>query len=76
MLEMLVMRFTVFLNDTLAFFDFLIQMIKDVVYVVTLCNDFVKKIPLMFSWLPSPIVSVIVIIFAIVVIYKILGREG
>lgn len=55
---------------------FLIQMIKDIIYVVQLCTEFVTKIPMLFSWMPSPILSVIIIIFTIAVIYKVLGREG
>lgn len=56
--------------------DFVVGMIEDLVYVVTLCGSFVLKIPTLFSWLPSEAVALIVTIFAIVVIYKILGREG
>ena len=56
--------------------DFVIGMITDLVYVVKLCGSFVLKIPTLFSWLPTPAVAIIVSIFAVVVIYKILGREG
>lgn len=76
MLENLVLRFTVFFEETMALIGFVIQMFKDIVYVVKLTHEFVGKIPLLFSWLPSPIISVIVIIFVVVVIYKVLGREG
>lgn len=53
-----------------------VGMITDLVYVVKLCGSFVLKIPVLFSWLPTPAVAIIVSIFAVVVIYKILGREG
>lgn len=56
--------------------DFVVGMITDLVYVVKLCGSFVLKIPTLFSWLPAPAVAIIVSIFAVVVIYKILGREG
>lgn len=56
--------------------DFFIGMITDLVYVVKLCGSFVLKIPTLFSWLPAPAVAIILSIFAVVVIYKILGREG
>ena len=56
--------------------DFVVGMITDLVYVVKLCGSFVLKIPTLFSWLPTPAVAIIVSIFAVVVIYKILGREG
>lgn len=56
--------------------DFVIGFIEDIIYVVTLCGAFVLKIPTLFSWLPAPAIAIIVIIFGIVVVYKITGREG
>lgn len=56
--------------------DFVIGIVEDIVYVVKLCGSFVLKIPTLFGWLPNAVVSIIVIIFGIVVVYKILGREG
>lgn len=56
--------------------DFVIDMISDLVYVVGLLGEFVVQIPSYFSWLPGAAVALIVTIFAIVVIYKIIGREG
>lgn len=57
-------------------FDFLLDLIEDIVYMIELTAKSVGKIPDYFSWLPSSIVAMIVAIFAIVVIYKVLGREG
>lgn len=56
--------------------EFLLSMIQDVAYVVELTAKFVVDIPTYLSWLPPEIVALVVSIFAIVVIYKILGREG
>lgn len=56
--------------------DFVINLIQDIVYVVKLCGSFVAKIPAYFSWLPASVLTLIITIFSIVVIYKILGREG
>lgn len=56
--------------------DFVVGLVEDLVYVVTLCGQFVAKIPTLFSWLPTEVLALIVTLFAIVVIYKILGREG
>lgn len=56
--------------------DFVISLIEDIVYVVKLCGSFVVKIPSYFSWLPASVLALIITIFSIVVIYKILGREG
>lgn len=57
-------------------FDFLLDLISDIVYMIELTAKSVAKIPEYFSWLPGSIVAMIVGIFAIVVIYKVLGREG
>lgn len=56
--------------------EFLLSMIQDVAYVVELTAKFVVDIPTYLSWLPPEIVVLVVSIFAVVVIYKILGREG
>lgn len=56
--------------------DFLLSMIQDVAYVVQLTAEFVLQIPTYLSFLPAPVVALVVSIFAVVVIYKILGREG
>lgn len=56
--------------------DYVIGFIEDIVFVVKLCGAFVAKIPLLFSWLPAEAVALVVIIFGVVVIYKVLGREG
>lgn len=63
-------------NVIMSLVDFVIGIVEDLVYVVTLCTKFVLTIPRFFAWLPSGVVALIVTIFAIVVIYKILGREG
>lgn len=56
--------------------DFLIGILTDLVYVVRLTGRAVSAIPNFFSLLPPPALAVLVTIFAVVVIYKILGREG
>lgn len=59
-----------------AAIEFLLSMIADVAYVVELTAKFVAQIPDYLSFLPSPILAMVVSMFAVVVIYKILGREG
>lgn len=56
--------------------DFLIGLIGDIVYLVQLTGKAVSSIPGFFQWLPAPVVALLVTIFGVVVIYKILGREG
>lgn len=59
-----------------AALDFLLGLIEDVAYVVKITAEFVTQIPAYISWLPAPVVAIILSIFVVVVIYKILGREG
>lgn len=56
--------------------DFLFGIIEDLVYMVQLLGQFILDIPSYLSWLPSGVVAVFITIFSIVVIYKIIGREG
>lgn len=60
----------------ISIYDFVIGFFSDIVYVIKLTAAFVAKIPSYFSWLPAPVVTLIVSIFAVVVLYKVLGREG
>ncbi|MBO5952632.1 MAG: hypothetical protein J6Q53_00680 [Oscillospiraceae bacterium] len=56
--------------------DFVISFIQDIVYVIQLTASFVAQIPNYFGWLPSAYLTIIISIFSVVVIYKVLGREG
>ena len=59
-----------------SIYGFVISFFQDTAYVIKLTAEFVAKIPDYFSWLPPELVALIVTIFSIVVIYKVLGREG
>lgn len=76
MLETIKEVFLGFIDVVTSLVDFVIGFIKDIVYVVKLTGGFVAKIPQLFSWLPGSVVALFVVLFAVVVIYKILGREG
>ena len=69
-----------FLSGIFEFFsslyDFVIGIFEDIVYVIRLTAHFVAQIPDYFSWLPPEALALVVGIFAVVVIYKVLGREG
>lgn len=56
--------------------SFVISFFQDVVYLIALTGRFLAQIPTYFAWLPSPLLALIVSIFAVVVLYKVLGREG
>lgn len=57
-------------------FEFLIGLVRDLVYIVQLTGKAVQAIPRLFSFLPPACVALLVTIFGVVVVYKILGREG
>lgn len=56
--------------------DFVIGLFEDLIYVIQLTGKFLGQIPSFFSWLPAELLTILVTIFAIVVIYKVMGREG
>lgn len=63
-------------DGVVAAVQYLGDLLSDIAYMITLVGSFVAKIPNYFSWLPSTVVALIVMAFTIVVVYKILGREG
>lgn len=56
--------------------DILIERLKDVVYLIKLLGEFAIKLPTYFTWIPNNIYYVIGTMLSIVILYKILGREG
>lgn len=56
--------------------DFLIGFIEDIVYIVKITGEFVLEIPSYLGWLPAPVLAIVVVVFGVVVIYKVMGREG
>lgn len=56
--------------------DFIIDFFNGLISVVTMTGEFVLMIPDYFSWLPASVLALVVAIFSVVVIYKIIGREG
>lgn len=63
-------------NVIVTAYEFLVDTINGIVYVVRILAYFVSNIPVYFAWLPGEFVTIVVMIFSIAVIYKILGREG
>lgn len=63
-------------NAITNFFDFLFSLVGDLVYLIQLTGKFLVSIPGYFSWLPPELLALIGTIFTIVVLYKVLGREG
>lgn len=65
-----------FINLVFSLVDFVITLIEDLVYVIKLTGEFLLHIPQYFSWVPSVHLTTLIVIFGIVVVYKVLGREG
>lgn len=57
-------------------YEYLVGVIEDIAYMVKLLAGYVDKIPDWFDWLPAEVLYILLTIVAVVVIYKILGREG
>lgn len=76
MLETIKNFFLGLTNVITSLIDFVVGFVEDIVFVVKLCASFVAKIPQLFSWLPSGVLAMIVLTFSVVVIYKVMGREG
>lgn len=51
-------------------------LIDDTVYVIKLLGKVIIRLPDLFSWLPSQIVALLLLTITVVVLYKVLGREG
>lgn len=56
--------------------DFVIKLGQDLVMVVKLLAECIVQLPAAIAWLPGTAVTLLVALFAVVVIYKVLGREG
>lgn len=76
MLETIKNFFLGLTNVITSLIDFVVNLVEDLVYVVKLVSTFVTKIPNFFVWLPTECIVLIVVLFGVVVAYKILGREG
>lgn len=67
---------TGFVDGVTSIINFIINTLTDLVYMVTLVRDMAGNIPSYFGWLPSAVVTSLVMIVGIVFVYKIIGREG
>lgn len=66
-----------FFNLVVTLFDFVFGLIQDLLKVVQLLAEAILQIPTYLNaFFPSAFISIFMIIISIVVIYKMLGREG
>lgn len=59
-----------------AVIDFVISFFGDIVYLIQLLGKALASLPGYIDWLPAPMVALLLVLIGVVVIYKILGREG
>mgnify|MGYP003308653132 CR=1 FL=1 len=57
-------------------FSYLLETVVGLANVIKMLLYFVPKIPRYFRWMPAECLSLVTAIFGVVVIYKIIGREG
>lgn len=75
-MQALINFFTSLGNVVVSLVEFVIKFIKDLFYIIGLLGNLIVSLPSMIGWLPSACISLTVTAFSIVVIYKIMGREG
>lgn len=75
-MQVLIDFFSTIGNSIILIFEFIFSFFRDLVYIIKVTGLFLYQIPVYFSWLPSTLISSLVVLFGIVVIYKIMGREG
>lgn len=63
-------------NAFMGMIDFVISFFSDIVYMVQMLGELAAAIPTYFSWLPGSVLSGLLLVFTLVILYKILGREG
>ena len=56
--------------------DFVIGIVEDIAFMAKMLGLVIAHIPNYFSWLPAPVISLFLLILGVVVVYKIIGREG
>lgn len=63
-------------NIIKTLFDFIIGFIHDLIELVKMVGEAVAKVPSMLGFLPSAILSLLLLLIGVAVMYKVLGREG
>lgn len=65
-----------FVETITSVVDFVIGFFEDIVYLIAITGQVLTQIPAYFSWLPSELIALLGVLLALIVLYKILGREG
>ena len=63
-------------DAVIAVFDFVVSFFSDLIYMIQMLGQIAIQLPSYFAWLPPELLAGLTLIFTLVVLYKILGREG
>lgn len=55
--------------------DFIITFFEDIVYIVKSLGEFAIKVPSMLGFLPTAVVSILLVGITVVIVYKVVGRD-
>ena len=75
-MDAIVQFFSAIGDALISVFDFIVSFFSDLVYMIRLLGIFILQIPNYFAFLPDGMLALLIMIFGIVVLYKIFGREG
>lgn len=75
-MQVIIDFFAGFGNAITSVFEWFAGFIEDTVYFVQLLGEAVAKIPSYFSWLPSEALVALGVLVGVIVICRVLGREG
>ena len=65
-----------FVETITSVVDFVFGFFDDIVYLISITGQVLGQIPAYFSWLPGELIALLGVLLALIVLYKILGREG
>lgn len=60
----------------LAVVEFIVSFFSDIVWIINTLLWAVGEIPGLLSWIPAEILAILTVTLSVVMIYKIMGREG
>lgn len=75
-MEVVISFFSGLADMVLTPFRWLASLIEDIAYIAKLLVKALAAIPSYFSWIPDDALAILLVIFGIVAIYKLAGREG
>lgn len=63
-------------NIIVALVQYFIDLLADISYMINLALRIADQVPGYFLWLPPSVFAILGVTFGIVVVFKIIGREG